>query len=93
MTAAADRDGYLILGAELDGRDDIRNVGNLDDHRWLLINHAIVDGTGIVVGVIAWTDDVAADGRNERVDLFLCKLVHGVKVKIWAGFDWINGGW
>ena len=83
VTAAADCNGYLVLGTELDGRDDIGNVRKLDDHPWLLINHAIVGGTGVVVAVIAWTDDVAADGGNERVDLFLCQLVHGAK--IWVG--------
>ena len=85
MTAAADRDGYLVLSTKLDCRDDICNVGNLDDHRWLLINHAIVDGAGVVVAVIARTDDVATDGGNEHVDLFRSELVHGVVMR-WIGY-------
>lgn len=83
MTTATDRNGHLVHSTEIDSRDDIRNVGNLDDHQWLLINHAIIDGTGVVVVVIAWTDDVASDGGNERVDLFRLKLAHGLK--IWVG--------
>ena len=76
VSTATDGDGHLVLGAELDGSHDISNVGNLNDHGWLLVDHAVVDGASVVVGAIARTDDVATDRGNERVELFRNEMVH-----------------
>ena len=53
VAAAAHGDGQAVVAGEGDRRGDVAGVGTAHDQRGIAIDHAVVHGTGLVVGRVA----------------------------------------
>src|SRR4029450_1506170 len=60
VPAAQDGDLQAAVPTEVDRGDHVPGVDAAGDDRWALVDHRVVDGAGVVVLGIAWTNDVAS---------------------------------
>src|SRR5205823_5103422 len=60
VTSTTDGNGEILATCELDGTDDIADVGTACNQGWILVNHPIPDPAGAVVAFITGADQFAS---------------------------------
>ena len=68
MAAAPHHDLDIVLMGEPHAGDHIGGVPAPGDRGWVLVDHGVVDGPGLVVSGILWPDQVAAQGGGQVVE-------------------------
>ena len=66
MAAAADREQEAVLAREGHGGDHVGDVQSSHDHEGPLVDHAVVEGAGVVVARIAPWDQLAPQPGPQR---------------------------
>src|SRR5262245_20329863 len=69
VAAAANGDEQAVVASEVHGADDIRYIGAVRDQARALVDHAVIERTGLVVALIGGLDDLAAQSGLEIGDL------------------------
>ena len=59
MASTTHGHGQALCLGKLDGRDHVGSVSTAYDEGWLPVDHPIPDLTGVVIILIAWTDQCA----------------------------------
>ena len=67
MAAAPDGDLDAVLAGEADAGDDVGDVPAARDGRGALVDHAVVDGAGLVIPGVRRPDQVAAQGGGQLI--------------------------
>ena len=86
-----------LLAAEVDGRDDVGDVGAARDQARPLVDHAVVERARLVVAGVSRLDDVAAESLRKGVDGLVSSMsrLPGVQIQLqpaWlAGADMLGG--
>ena len=75
VAAAANGDVELVVASEIDGGDDVGDVGAAGDQPWMLVDHAVVKLARFLVVRISAPDDRAAHGARKTGDGI---FVHGL---------------
>jgi hypothetical protein len=68
VAAAPDGDLHAVLAGEPDAGDDIGGVATAHDGGRVLVDHAVVDGAGLVVPGIRRHDQAAAHGGGQLLE-------------------------